>query len=51
MKKEGIWRVISLWFKILYKLLLLVFIVLFRYLGMNFSTSGMYSYRSKFFSY
>ncbi len=33
---------------ILCKLLFLVYIVLFRYLGMNFSTSGMYSYRSKF---
>ncbi len=37
--------------KNLCKLLFLVFIVLFRYLGMNFSTKGMYSYRSKNFSY
>lgn len=33
------------------KLLFLVYIVLFRYLGMNFSTRGMYLYRSKNFSY
>lgn len=37
--------------KNLWKLLFLVYIVLFRYLGMNFSTRGMYLYRSKNFSY
>ena len=40
---------ISFEFKLFRYMLLLVFIILFRYLGIDFSTADMYSYRSKIF--